>query len=52
MERRKFTREFKLWPGARPGLLGKLALSTAELKRSDACRFSFVTTMLTRPSRC
>ena len=37
---------------ARPGLLGKLTLPTAGLKRSDACRFSSVTTMSTRPSRC
>ena len=37
---------------ARPRLLGKLTLPTAGLKRSDACRFSSVTTMSTRPSRC
>ena len=37
---------------AHPGLLGKLTLSTAGLKRNDACRFSSVTTMSTRPSRC
>ena len=36
---------------ARPGLLGKLAPSTARLKRNDACRFSSVTTMSTRRSR-
>ena len=33
-----------------PGLFGKLTPSTARLKRNDACRFSFVTTMSTKPS--